>query len=401
MIPRRKLDIDWTDLFTGIIFCLHCNNRNKLESDIEALWSSERQALTSLSVRSGFDALLQALALPEGSEVLMSAITIPDMIAIVRKHGLVPIPVDLDVETLSIAISDLVSAVTIRTKLIVVAHVFGTRMPLDDILSFAKKHQLMLIEDCAQAYIGLNYKGEARADVSMFSFGSIKTCSALGGAILSIRNPKLLYKIKSIQSRYAIQQPFFFLCRLGKYILIKLLSYRFVFSLFVILCRITGANHDEIINRNSRNFKETCLFEQIRQQVSTPQLALMKHRFRHWDPGTIQTRIEKAKRLVQQCVQIRYPGSAAASHSYWLFPLLCSKPAALVSTLWKHGFDATQGGKRLIALTNTNDPSMRGSCANAREIIDTAVYLPLYNELNMNDLNRLALVLNRHQQHDQ
>ena len=398
MIPRRKLDIDWTDLLTGIIFCLRCNNLDKLEPDNEALWSSERQALTSLSVRSGFDALLQALALPEGSEILMSAITIPDMITIIRKHGLVPIPIDLDVETLSIEISDLASAVSIRTKVIVVAHVFGTRMPLDDILSFAEKHQLLVIEDCAQAYIGLDYKGEPRAAVSMFSFGSIKTSTALGGAILNIRNPELLHKIKTVQSRYTVQHRFFFLCRLGKYIVIKLLTYKFVYSLFVILCRITGTNHDEIINRNSRNFKETCLFEQIRQQPSTPLLALMKYRFQHWSPRAIQLRIENAKRLVQQYAEIRYPGSTAVIHSYWLFPLLSSEPAALVSALWENGFDATQGGTRLIALTNTNNPSMRGTCTNARYIVDTVVYLPLYAELGIADLNRLAAMLNRHEQ---
>ena len=54
-----------------------------------------------LSVRTALDLLLEAWALPRGSEVLMSAVTIPDMVAIVRHHGLVPVPVDLDMRRLA------------------------------------------------------------------------------------------------------------------------------------------------------------------------------------------------------------------------------------------------------------------------------------------------------------
>ena len=53
-----------------------------------------------LSVRSGWDLLLHVLAWPAGSEVIVSAITHPDMIRILRAHGLVPVPVDVDLDTL-------------------------------------------------------------------------------------------------------------------------------------------------------------------------------------------------------------------------------------------------------------------------------------------------------------
>ncbi|GMF56664.1 unnamed protein product [Phytophthora fragariaefolia] len=60
----------------------------------------------------GFDLLLQTLKLPAGSEVLCSAITIPDMIYVLRYHGLVPVPVDLDPETLAVDMEALKKAVT-------------------------------------------------------------------------------------------------------------------------------------------------------------------------------------------------------------------------------------------------------------------------------------------------
>lgn len=60
----------------------------------------------------GFDLLLQTLKLPQGSEVLCSAITIPDMLYVLRYHGLVAVPIDLDPETLAVDIDQLRQSVT-------------------------------------------------------------------------------------------------------------------------------------------------------------------------------------------------------------------------------------------------------------------------------------------------
>lgn len=62
--------------------------------------------------RTGFDLLLQSLRLPKGSEVLCSAITIPDMLYVIRSHGLVPVPVDLDPKTLAVDMEQLRLAVS-------------------------------------------------------------------------------------------------------------------------------------------------------------------------------------------------------------------------------------------------------------------------------------------------
>lgn len=90
-----------------------------------------------LSVRTAFDLYLKALALPRGSLVVCSALTIPDMVKIFLEHGLVPLPVDLDPNTLAPDPGALESEVekasddraegsgTVRA--IYVAHVFGAQ----------------------------------------------------------------------------------------------------------------------------------------------------------------------------------------------------------------------------------------------------------------------------------
>src|SRR5690606_8136562 len=78
MLPRGKLDIGWADLGVAARACLQMGDRGAAQRRVAAAWSDAGEALACLSVRSGFDLLLQALALPAGSEILVSAITIRD-----------------------------------------------------------------------------------------------------------------------------------------------------------------------------------------------------------------------------------------------------------------------------------------------------------------------------------
>src|SRR5262245_28770618 len=116
MIPRGRLDIGWSDLAAGALACGRPGDREALQRRVEALWSAQPDALACLSVRSGLDLLLGALALPKGSEVLVTAVTIRDMIRVIENHGLVPVPVDLDMRTLAPKPESLSALVGPRTK---------------------------------------------------------------------------------------------------------------------------------------------------------------------------------------------------------------------------------------------------------------------------------------------
>ena len=101
----------------------------------------------------------------------MSAITHPDMVRIVEAHDLRPIPVDIDCDTLACRIDVLERALTPKTRLLVVAHLFGGRMSLAPLADVTRRDGLLLVEDCAQAFRGPADAGDALADVSLFSFG--------------------------------------------------------------------------------------------------------------------------------------------------------------------------------------------------------------------------------------
>jgi perosamine synthetase len=65
-------------------------------------WDPADTAVATLSARSGFDLLLGAVDWAPGSEIVFSAVSIPHLAALVRSHGYVPIPIDLDRQTLEV-----------------------------------------------------------------------------------------------------------------------------------------------------------------------------------------------------------------------------------------------------------------------------------------------------------
>src|SRR3546814_8093435 len=139
MWPRTQLKVGWGDLAFGLWTSLRKPDREVLVRRIEARWSPAGEALTCFSVRSGFDLTLQALALPPGSEILFSALNIKGMIRIVEKHGLVPVPVDLDLERMAPRLDLIERAIGPNTRAIVVAHLFGARLDLAPVIELAHR----------------------------------------------------------------------------------------------------------------------------------------------------------------------------------------------------------------------------------------------------------------------
>lgn len=113
---RQALDIQWSDLAVSYARTLLplAQDHAAAVADLEEFWGveGESEGVCALSVRSFFHALLTYLDLPAGSEVIMSAVTIKDMPRIVRHHGLVPVPVDIDLATLAPRLDLLEAAVS-------------------------------------------------------------------------------------------------------------------------------------------------------------------------------------------------------------------------------------------------------------------------------------------------
>src|SRR6266568_3294942 len=153
LYARHRLDIEPSDLAAGLA-AMTASDAKRAAADLERLWSPGGQALATYSVRSGFHLLLSTLQLPPGSEVMFSAVTHPDMPRLAMHHGLVPVPVDLDRGRLAPRPDALRRALTARTRILVVAHLFGGLVDLDLAWEMCESRGVLLVEDCAQAFRG-------------------------------------------------------------------------------------------------------------------------------------------------------------------------------------------------------------------------------------------------------
>jgi perosamine synthetase len=389
MLPRGKIDIGWSDLSFAVRRCLLPWDREATQRRVESLWPAASGVLACLSVRSAFDLLLRTLAYPRGSEILVSAITIRDITRIIEAHGLVPVPVDLDMEALAISREALERCVTEKSRAILIAHLFGSRMPLDDVIQFARKRELLDIEDCAQAYVGDSYPGHPGSDVCLFSFGPIKTNTALGGGVAIVRDERIAQRMRAAQLSDPVQSRWEFLRRVGKYILLKFLTYRVVFSAFSIACRITGRVHDDVASAVVRGFPGPDLLRQIRRQPSSPLLALIERRIRRFDSDLVERRAAIAETMAEFSPTLRRPGARANHHTHWVYPVQSPSPDRLMRHLWRHGFDATRGASSLCVV---DPPAHRPDVTPlaARETMRQVLYLPVYPGVSDGDLKRLA-----------
>ena len=150
-----------------------------------------------IGVGNGLDALmlaLKALGIGEGDEVIVPSNTYIATALAVTYTGAKPIFVEPLIETFNIDPQKIESAISKRTKAIMPVHLYGQACDMDSIMAIAYKHDLKVIEDCAQAH-GATYKGQkvgTFGNASGFSFYPGKNLGALGDAGAVVTNDKEL-----------------------------------------------------------------------------------------------------------------------------------------------------------------------------------------------------------------
>jgi len=163
--------------------------------------------MISFSIRSIWDTYLTVRNFPPGSEILFTAYSIPDMHRIVTEHGLVPVPIDIDPYTLApISVAHVTHACTPRTRAIIFAYMHGVIYDLAPYVHSLSPN-IDIIEDCAQSFSHFdNFQGNARADLSMWSFGLMKHSTCGYGAIARVKGLSLYQKLNDRQKSYKVYE---------------------------------------------------------------------------------------------------------------------------------------------------------------------------------------------------
>jgi dTDP-4-amino-4,6-dideoxygalactose transaminase len=156
---------------------------NRFEQEF-ALWNTSAYCV---GLANGLDALtlaLKAYNFEPGSEVLVPSNTYIATVLAILNNNLVPVLVEPDIRTYNMDPQLAEQAVTSRTRAIMVVHLYGKCCDMGALLTLKNRHQLVLIEDCAQAH-GAMFKGRKAGtfgEFGAFSFYPTKNLGALGDA---------------------------------------------------------------------------------------------------------------------------------------------------------------------------------------------------------------------------
>jgi dTDP-4-amino-4,6-dideoxygalactose transaminase len=394
MWVRTQLKIGWGDLLSGLSASYSSLDREPERQKAESYFSSAGDTIAAYSVRSGFDLLLQALDLKPGDEVIFSALNVRGMVKIVKEMGLVPVPVDLDLAHMGPSIERLKSAITPRSRVFVAAHLFGSRLDLDPLFELAKANGLVAVEDCAQAFNGREYPGSVAADVNMFSFGPIKTATALGGALIRVKKPVLLQRMRTIQSDYPVQPDAKHRKRIAQFMGLKLITARPVLGAIYRYYRSKGKDYEDQLADRVRDVAPLKTAKNMRFQPSATMLHLMNRRLAQFDMEQVDRRQQKGERLRSMIGDaVVLPGQANRHHDYWVFPLLVSDPRKFIDALRREGFDAADLPRSQHIAAPPDRPALEP--VTAAGVMRDLIVVPCYDSMPDSELTRQAEVIKR------
>lgn len=158
-----------------------------------------------IAVANGTAALevaVQALDIGEGDEVIMPAFTIISCAMAVTKMGAVPVLVDSDLHTWNMNVDEIEAKITLRTKAIMIVHLYGLPADVDKVLVLANKYNLKVIEDAAEMH-GQTYNGRpcgSFGDISTFSFYPNKHITTGEGGMIVTDDDQLAERCRMLRN---------------------------------------------------------------------------------------------------------------------------------------------------------------------------------------------------------
>jgi len=162
------------------------------------------------AIRLIFEAYKIQGKLQEGDEVIVPANTYIASALAISQVGLKPVFVDADLATMNIDTAKIAQVISTKTKAILVVHLYGQLADMDAINAIAKEHNLLVIEDAAQAHGAKNttYKAGSCSDAAAFSFYPTKNLGALADGGMITTNDKSLADLLRIIRNYGQKEKY-------------------------------------------------------------------------------------------------------------------------------------------------------------------------------------------------
>ncbi|MDD4527934.1 MAG: DegT/DnrJ/EryC1/StrS family aminotransferase [Candidatus Margulisbacteria bacterium] len=175
--------------------------------EFEAKFAEYNNAKYCIGVANGLDALtisLMTFGFEKGSEVIVPANTYIATILAILHSGLTPVLVESELDTYNLNPLKVQEKITIKTKAIMVVHLYGKPVKMNEIIRIAKQNNLKIVEDCAQAH-GANIDGKkvgTFGEAGAFSFYPTKNLGCIGDGGAIITNDENVYQKAKMYRNY-------------------------------------------------------------------------------------------------------------------------------------------------------------------------------------------------------
>jgi len=179
----------------------HTSVNGKMTKRLEEAFAGKYNVKYAIALCNGtatLHAALEAAGIGNGDEVIVPPLTMASTTLAVLHANAIPVFADIDPDTFEISVSAIKKVITPRTKAIIPVSLFGLAPDFDPILEIARQHNLIIIEDDAQCFLG-RYKDRlvgTIGDIASFSFQSSKHMTSGEGGMLITDNEELAGKIR-------------------------------------------------------------------------------------------------------------------------------------------------------------------------------------------------------------
>lgn len=266
ILPSFKPSISYGQLNRALLRLLFGGASEQATSKFERKFAQHlgvKYAIQVPSGRWGLYYILKGLNLKESDEIILPAFTYFAVPSAIFKLGLKPIFVDINPGNLNIDIQKIEENITEKTRVIILAHLCGFACELDGILDIARRYNIKVIEDCAQA-LGAEYKGKklgSWGSAAYFTFGITKNFTTLGAGMIVTNNSELADSSRSAVKKIRPTSKMILFLKLLKSYVMKLAVSSLIFPVVYCIIKIFALFGIDIID---------CIFHEKESLLNNP-----------------------------------------------------------------------------------------------------------------------------------
>jgi|APSaa5957512535_1039671.scaffolds.fasta_scaffold02521_9 perosamine synthetase len=400
-IPRGIVYHKVSDDIIAILTVLYKNiEQESVVNDFEkklAEYVGRKYSLAFPFARTAIYTALKSQNIPKGSEILMPPITIKGILDVVLSLGLHPVFVDIDLDTLCFDLDKIQSAITPKTKAILITYLFGIVPDVGKMLDICKGSDLFVIEDFSQCLNGVynNKKVGSFGDVGIYSASSIKTLDTYGGGLLVCDDDKLYKKLYNFQ--FELQSPsrlnlvYKIITDLVRNIATTRIAFHFIiFPLLKIVSKVkpgsvikhTGGRDQEMIKSLPKHWFER--YTSFQANIGLKYLSTIQN--------SDQERVKNVEHLKSNMPLVKFPnGTPNSTNVYWQLVAFFKNPIAMQKSMHKMGVDTSTTS--LEKISSLSGYAYHGETPNADYLYNNGLFIPAYPGLSSKDLQNISRVV--------